>query len=271
MGSETITVAEFLTNLREAPDYYTDFLMTDHGRKRFIDVLVKEKLMIAEAKKLKLHKKAEYKKLIKEYRADLERQFIEYKNNILIQEYYQLLKAGGIHVTDSEIEAYYNKNIDKYKKPMTMVFSHILVSTQEKAQEIIDKLNKGESFDRIGKENTEGFWSDTEEGKLTFNQPGSLIPELEEAALSLKLKTFSEPIETIDGYYILRKDSQTSIKPISIEEANPVIQSILEKKKFDEIMAGLRQKYNVLIYNDIINKYFRSHAIEKAQLEDNVE
>lgn len=267
VGSENLTVEEFLKEIKEAPDYYLDFLQTESGRRQFVEVLIKEKVMIVAAKDLKIDKTREYKDLLNDFESDYRKQLAEYKNNLLVQEYYRKLKTNEIRVTENEIKRFYRDNEDKYKRPLKITLSHILLSNREKAEKVLEKLKKGVSFRKLASEFTTDFWLDTESGKLEYTQPGSLAPELEDAALSLKTGGFSKPVQSSEGFYIIKKDSQIPQKEISLDEAEANISALLESRKFELLIEDLKQKYAIEINRKNVDKYFRQSAIDKASEE----
>jgi len=264
VGSESLTIEEFLDELKRAPDSYLEFIQSEHGRKHFLDVMVKEKIMISAAKEAKLDKSPEFRVAVDEFRKEQSKHLADYKKNLLIEKYYQSIKSDQLSVSDDEIQKFYDENREKYDNPVKITLSHIMLSDESKAQEVYERLQKGENFNRLVNEFSAQVWVNTETGKLEYTQPGSLSPELEQIALSLKVGEISKPVQSESGYFVLRKDSQIRQSPISIEDARQLIEMVLEKRKFDTLMNELANRHKIEYNKEALQKHFRQVLIDKA-------
>lgn len=79
---------------------------------------------------------------------------------------------------------------------------------KQKAQEILDKLKKGEgNFEEIAKENSQDPGSKEEGGDLDFVKKGTFVPEFEKALFESGLKPgeiYPELVETQFGWHIIK-------------------------------------------------------------------
>ncbi|MFO7696582.1 MAG: peptidylprolyl isomerase [Anaerolineae bacterium] len=80
---------------------------------------------------------------------------------------------------------------------------HILVATEEEAQQVLDRLAAGEAFDALAKELSTDTGSGAEGGDLGWFGRGQMVEAFEAAAFSLEPGTISEPIATTYGYHII--------------------------------------------------------------------
>jgi foldase protein PrsA len=94
------------------------------------------------------------------------------------------------------------------------VYLHTMMfESEEKAAEIINRLNEGEDFAELARENSLNKTSGGKEGDLGWIPRGLLSPELEEVAFSLDLNVVSQqPILAEGIYYVLmvseKKDAE---------------------------------------------------------------
>ncbi len=81
--------------------------------------------------------------------------------------------------------------------------SHILVPGQGKAQELLDKINAGESFEEIAK-NHSTCPSGKRGGDLGYFGRGKMIKEFEKAAFDNEKGSIVGPVKTQFGWHIIK-------------------------------------------------------------------
>ena len=82
--------------------------------------------------------------------------------------------------------------------------SHILVNKQSEALSIIERLKKGESFDKLAKELSIDKGSGKRGGDLGFFGRGVMVKPFEVASFKLEKNQVSEPVTTKFGYNIIK-------------------------------------------------------------------
>ena len=83
--------------------------------------------------------------------------------------------------------------------------SHILVKKQSEALSILERLKKGENFDKLAKELSIDKGSGKRGGDLGFFGRGVMVKPFEAASFSLEKKQISEPVKTEFGYHIIKR------------------------------------------------------------------
>jgi len=83
--------------------------------------------------------------------------------------------------------------------------SHILVNKQSEALSLIERLKKGESFDKLAKELSIDKGSGKKGGDLCFFGRGVMVKPFELAAFKLEKNQISEPVKTQFGYHIIKR------------------------------------------------------------------
>ncbi len=137
------------------------------------------------------------------------------RSQILVQRM-QAKTTEHVKATPSEVREFF-ENIPKDSLPYISAeieVSHIVKKppiSEEERQRTIDKLEvlreritKGEDFGVLAFMYSEDPLSAKENGELGFVQRGTLVPEFEAAAFSLKKGEVSDIVETKYGYHIMR-------------------------------------------------------------------
>ena len=145
-----------------------------------------------------------------------------------------LSKKGD--VSDNEIQRYYMEHKDLFTEPEEIKFRQIIVASEPMMQEVLVKLSRGESFEKLASTYNVGKYREDggNFGSIRRGQLSPVLAQFEEAAFSLRNKgEISEVIKTPFGYHILRLDDKrgTALKPLGLvkERIRLVLQS--EKKK----------------------------------------
>jgi foldase protein PrsA len=83
--------------------------------------------------------------------------------------------------------------------------SHILVKKQSEALLILERLKKGESFDKLAKELSIDRGSGKRGGDLGYFGRGAMVKPFEVASFNLEKNQISEPVKTEFGYHIIKR------------------------------------------------------------------
>lgn len=105
--------------------------------------------------------------------------------------------AAGITVGEADIQAAYESGVGQ------PAVSHILVETEEEAEQVRARLDDGEAFADLAREVSIDTGSGASGGQLGPLQPGAFVPEFEDAARALEAGQISDPVRTDFGYHII--------------------------------------------------------------------
>ncbi len=81
---------------------------------------------------------------------------------------------------------------------------HILVEKQSIANQLLERIKKGESFEKLAQENSMDS-SRKRGGDLGFFGRGMMVREFEKAAFGLEVGEVSQVVKTQFGYHIIKR------------------------------------------------------------------
>lgn len=147
----------------------------------------------------------------------------------------------SVEVTEDEARKFFEEN----KEHLEVIrASHILVKTEEQAQEVLDRLDDGEDFEELAKAVSVDKASALLGGDLGYTTKGARIPEFEEVAFNLEKGEISDIVKTEVGYHIIKLVDRKDV----FEELKDEITMVLKEEKYDKEMASSRDKAKVKIY-----------------------
>lgn len=247
VGSDSITTEDFSERVMAAPPAYQAYINTEPGKKQFIDLLVREKLILESAKQAGVDKREEYKTSIQDFKDEQKKQLKDYEDGLIIEMYIKEVQENMISATDDEINKYYEEHKEDFTSPVAVTAKHILVPTKEEAEIAYDRINKGEPFDKVAQEMSTDKVSAQRGGQIGPFRKGELVKEFEEVVFNLKTGEISEIVETPFGLHIITKVSEEKLQPIPEDVAKAEIKNIIEKTKFDKWFDDAKKKLNVSV------------------------
>ncbi|MGI6453172.1 MAG: peptidyl-prolyl cis-trans isomerase [Syntrophomonadaceae bacterium] len=235
------------------------------------DDLVYQKLFIQEAEKKNIDvTKEELEKAVDDFKQalgeegyksflkDLGLSQAEFEHEMKMDQLITKLRenvTSDIKVSDDEAKAYYDENKDMYTVPAGIRISHILVSSEDKAKDLITKINNGEDFAELAKIHSTCA-SAANGGDLGIaNEQTNFVEEFKEAALKLEPGEMTQtPVKTQFGFHIIKAGARQQESVIAFEEAKNEILASLQQDK--ELSAF--QDYAVALYNNADIKDYRN-------------
>ncbi|HFU7087490.1 TPA: peptidylprolyl isomerase PrsA [Bacillus cereus] len=120
------------------------------------------------------------------------------------------------------------KDVKDHYKPEIKA-SHILVSDENEAKEIKKKLDAGASFEELAKQESQDLLSKEKGGDLGYFNSGKMTPEFETAAYKLKVGQISDPVQSPNGYHIIKLTGKKDLQPYN--EVKDSIRKNLEAER----------------------------------------
>ena len=231
IGNLSITekdVEEMVVNLRQRGQNY------DHqqGRSAILEQLIANKLLLLDAQKNLYEHNAAFKAQLEKVKEDM---LIGFAATKALED----VKPA----TDEEIKKYYDDNVDKFQKGESVNASHILVDSEEKANELLAKINSGEiSFEDAARENS-SCPSKENGGNLGEFTKGQMVPEFDAAVFSMNVGEISAPVKTQFGYHLIKLVSKSEASVYPFEEVKDQLVEVVNQEKKQ---AAFQSKINQL-------------------------
>lgn len=219
VGALTVSereVDEFLAELGQRGQGYNN----PEGRKAILEQIISSKLLLIDARHNLLETEAEFKAELAKLRENL---LINYAGNKVI---------SAVKVNEEDVKKYYEDNLDKFKQGESVNADHILVDSEEKALEILAKIESGEmTFGDAAKEFS-SCPSGQRGGNLGDFGRGQMVPEFDKAVFELEVGEVTKtPVQTQFGYHLIKLNSKSDATVMPFEQIAPQLSEMVLNEK----------------------------------------
>lgn len=169
---------------------------------------------------------------------------VERYRDQLIQEQY-LTEQLEAAVSEDKVKAEYEKLRTQAPKAEEIRASHILVSDEATAKDIVRDLDKGADFAALAREKSidPGAANGGDLGYFTAEQ---MVPEFSSAAFELAPGAYSkQPVKSQFGWHVIKVADRRDVAPPSLDEAREEIRAELAEREARRILAELRAKATI--------------------------
>lgn len=236
VNGKEITRADVLKFLNDMGPQMAMQFQSPEGIQRVVDEMVNQELLYLDAKATNLDQDEEYKSLLE-------------STEVTLLKNYAFNKAIETEApTEDEIKDYYNNNKESFGNPEMLKASHILVDSEDKADEIIEEINGGLSFEE-GAAKYSSCPSKEQGGRLGEFGRGQMVKEFEDAVFNMEVGSVSQPVKSQFGYHIIYLEDKTPAQQKTLEEAREeVVSHVTRSKQQDKYMDKvnkLKERYEV--------------------------
>lgn len=216
------------------------------GIQDILEQLIRETLLVQQAQKLGL----ENDPVILE-------QLEQIKRQLLVTELIKREIVDKVQVSDEEIEKEYTSNPSLYTDPEQVKAKHIMTSTKEKADEVLQELQSGRPFEEVAKEKSES--PDAQQGgEMGYLKKGDLDPNLEKVLFDLAPGKFSDVVETSYGFHIFLVEEHLKPRLKEVEEVKDEISNRLlpqkQQEAFEKLIEELKSQAEIAIIEENLPK-----------------
>lgn len=201
------------------------------GRKAVLEQLINKNLMLCEAKKN-----------LYEYDPKFKAELAKIKDEMLAN--FAIEKAiSSIKVSEDEAKKFYEDHKSELVGGETVDASHILVDSEDKANEILASINDGKiTFEDAAKEYS-SCPSKEKGGNLGEFGRGQMVPEFDTAVFDMEVGEVKGPVQTQFGYHLIKLNKKNEAKEIPYEDIKP---QLMQKVLSDKQQAAYASKLNQL-------------------------
>ena len=240
VGALTVTekeVDEFIAELGQRGQGYN----TPDGRRAILEQIISSKLLLLDARHNLLEAEPEFKAELAKLRENL---LINYAGNKVI---------SAVKVSDEDVKKYYEDNIDRFKQGETVNADHILVESEEKALEILAKIESGEvSFADAAKQHST-CPSGQRGGNLGDFGRGQMVPEFDKAVFELEVGEITKaPVKTQFGYHLIKLNSKSESSVMPYEQIAPQLSEMVLNERRREAYERKINQLKILYPVDIL-------------------
>ena len=149
----------------------------------------------------------------------------------------------SVRVTEDDVRGYYDTHKAEMMDEETVNASHILVDSEDKANEILAAINAGEiTFEDAAKAHS-SCPSSQQGGNLGDFGRGQMVPEFDSACFEMAEGEVRGPVKTQFGYHIIRLNKKNEAQALSY---NDVHAQLYEQLTRDKQQAAYQSKINQL-------------------------
>lgn len=196
------------------------------------------------------------------------------RNTIITQAVISREVGSKLPLTREEVQKFYEEHKKEMEQPERVRLSEILVSTekaspenqaaalaaaQPKAQQLLDSIRKGASFEEVAKKSSEGP-SAAQGGELGSFNRGTLARELEDKVFAMKPGEVSDVIRTKQGFVILKVSEHQAAGVPPLKDIEPKVVDTIYYQKLQPALRAYLTKLRENAYIDIKEGYVDSGA-----------
>ena len=126
---------------------------------------------------------------------------------------------------------------------------HILVETQDTAQDLIDQLDEGADFAELARENSTGPTA-ANGGDLGYFTKDAMVPEFSKVAFATEAGTYAkDPVKTQFGWHVIFVEDVRNRQVPAFEEVEPLLRQQMQQDVVNQLVDDLREGAEIQRYD----------------------
>lgn len=201
------------------------------GRAAVLEQLIAQRLFLLDAQRNLMEREPAFKE-----------QLAVIKEQLLME--YAISKCvEAVKVKEEDVKSFYEAHKDQLNADETVNASHILVDSEEKANEIMASIQNGEiSFEDAAKQYS-SCPSSEQGGNLGDFGRGQMVPEFDTACFEMAEGEMRGPVQTQFGYHIIKLNKKNEATPMAYEDIKNELYAQVTREKQQ---AAYQSKVNQL-------------------------
>jgi peptidyl-prolyl cis-trans isomerase C len=180
------------------------------------------------------------------------------RTNLEVQKIIDAEVSSKVAVQDSDVSAFYQQNLGRFKQGESVHASHILIAVPQgatpeqkaaakaKATAALKQVRGGADFAVVARAQSQDPGSAPNGGDLGFFPRGQMTPAFEEAAFKLKAGAVSNIVETPFGFHIIKALGRRPARTAPLDEVSGQIKEFLtqgqREQKLEQFIAQAKSK-----------------------------
>ncbi|MDH3973389.1 MAG: peptidylprolyl isomerase [Deltaproteobacteria bacterium] len=280
VGMNVITLTEFeesfsSTGKRYASNYPMDRKNSLKLKAAYLNQLIEEKLIMAEAEKMKINVGMEeidatiaelkknygddnsFKKVFIDEHLDLAVWREKVKKKLLVEKVIYRTVSSKVDISDEEIKDYYENNLDEFHSDEKVKAKQIFHMDEREASKARERVRAGEDFAAVAMDVSQSPDA-SEGGDLGYFGRGIMPPEFDETVFTMEVGSLSEVVRSSYGYHIFLLEDRREERDLSFEDVKEKIAEVIRRNKEEHIYGkwidGLREKTNIEINHELLQR-----------------
>jgi peptidyl-prolyl cis-trans isomerase C len=144
-------------------------------------------------------------------------------------------------LTEEAVKAAYDAAVGGFTPQPEYNAAHILVDSEEKAKELLTRIEGGADFAELARENSSDPGSGPNGGDLGWFGKGMMVPEFEEAVVAMEPGSVSAPVQTQFGWHLIRLNETRDSVPPTLDQLRSQIEDGLRQEALQAELTRLRE------------------------------
>ena len=165
--------------------------------------------------------------------------------------------------SDDDLQNLYDENAELYTNPERRRAQHILVESEELADDLLEKIKQGADFTELAKANSEDSSSSEEGGDLGFFERELMGTEFDEAAFAMSIGDVSDVVSTEYGYFHIIKLTDIEAETMqAFDEVEEQLAALYIKNAKEKILFGSLEEFINLSYEESLDMVADQFGLE---------
>lgn len=181
--------------------------------------------------------------------------------------------AKDIHVSEDEVRERYKERASDFSTPEEIHVRHILIqvasdapqakvdAAKKKAEDILARIHKGESFSELAKKYSQDPGSAKEGGDLGFFGRGVMDKNFEKAAFALKVGQVSEPVRSTFGFHIIKLEGIRGGQTKPFKQVRQQVEDELKHQKAEDKFYSEAENLSNIVFEHEDNLNFAAQKL----------